>query len=123
MPKAPLRSAFVTSDLSVKCKTMEKPLIIVLMFSSAIIIGGSGAYFDYKEVENFEAIGEVIETQWNTENHQMSLFKIKTNSGVKQLHHYRVTLTSEQISVGDLFVKESGSKMCKINGHRIQCVK
>ncbi len=79
-------------------------------------------YLDYMGAERFGAAGEVVEAKWNTKNHQMSLFEISAGQFVKKLHHSRVTLTPEQIKIGDRFSKESGSKMCTINNVQLQCV-
>jgi hypothetical protein len=101
---------------------MNKLLIILVVFSLVIVLGGSMAYYDYLEVERFQANGVVKEAQWNTRNHKMSLFIIKEKYVEKKLHHFRVTLTPEQIKVGDTFKKDKGAKFCEINGLKIKCV-
>lgn len=93
------------------------------MFLFVITIGGFMAYQDSLVAKKFEAQGTVTEARWNTKNHQMSLFMIEGVGSPKKLHHYRVTLTPEQIKVGDSFKKVSGSKICTINSIDIKCVK
>ena len=93
------------------------------MFPLVTVLSGIGMYQSYWEAFNFEAEGKVTEAKWNTSNHQMSLFKITNKNTMKQLHHASVTLTPEQIKIGDSFKKVSGSKMCSINGVDIKCVK
>ncbi len=93
------------------------------MFVLVIAIGGTFAYLDSKAAERFSAEGVVTKAEWNTSNHQMSLFMIKTKHTEKKLHHYRVILTPEQIKVGDTFSKAKGSKYCLINDVQTQCVR
>ncbi len=94
----------------------------LVMFAFVIVIGGSMAYYDSLEAERFQADGKILKAKWNTSNHLMSLFIIKEKSTEKKLHHHRVTLTPGQIKGGDSFKKEKGSKVCVINGIKIQCV-
>lgn len=71
----------------------------------------------------FYATGVITEAQWNTRNHQMSLFLIKGKHSTKKLHHQDVILTPEQIKVGDSFKKNKGSKVCLINNEEIICIR
>ncbi len=102
---------------------MNKAKKFGIAFIGMICFGGFMAYQDHLEAEKFSAEGIITEAKWNTSNHQMSLFMIKGNGGAKKLHHQRVTLTPEQIKVGDSFKKESGAKVCNINGKDIPCIK
>lgn len=86
-------------------------------------IAGYFMYSDYMAATNFDAEGKVTEAKWNTTNHQMSLFEISEKYVVKKFHHYRVTLTPEQIKVGDSFKKVKGSNMCSINSVPIECIR
>jgi uncharacterized protein YpmS len=92
-------------------------VLTLIMLAIAVMV-----YQDYHRALYFEANGQVIEAQWNTKNHQMSLFKISSKGVVKELHHYRVTLTEDQIKIGDHFKKISGSNICIINGINVVCV-
>jgi len=98
---------------------MRKTLITLVIFSIFIVF----VSYDYFEAMRFQANGVVIDAQWNTRNHQMSLFIIKEKYVEKKLHHYRVTLMPEQIKIGDTFKKNKWDKYCKINGLKVQCVK
>ena len=87
-----------------------------------VAVGVAMFYRDHYGAEMFEANGIVTDAQWNTWNHQMSLFVIQEKRSKKKLHNHRVTLTPEQIKVGDTFKKDKWSKLCEINGVSIQCV-
>jgi hypothetical protein len=72
---------------------------------------------------DFHAEGVVVTAKWNTRNHQLSLFEIKTHTGkVKKLHQANVVLKPEQIKVGDIFKKDKGSPSCLINQVETLCV-
>ncbi len=102
---------------------MKKLLTFLSLFILVIAAGSTLAYFDFKAAERFSAEGVVTKAEWNTKNHKMSLFIIKNEYSAKKFHHYRVTLTPEQIKVGDTFSKAKGSKLCLINNLQTQCVK
>ena len=93
----------------------------------AIPVLSFGVYLSIQErnsVLDFMAEGTVVTAKWNTKNHQMSLFEIKPLKGtIKTLHHSRVTLTPEQIKVGDHFSKQAGSTSCFINKVKVECIK
>lgn len=89
----------------------------MLIFSSIDI------YFNFNGAKIFEAEGTVIKAQWNTRNHDMSLFLIETNTGTKKLYYYNVILKPNEIKVGDDFKKQSGSKSCLINNVLVRCIK
>ena len=108
--------------LDVKSTGMQKEAKFGLMFLCILPLGGYMAYDDHMAAERFAADGEVVVAKWNTKNHQMSLFEIKGEFGIKRLHHYRVTLTPDQIKIGDKFKKARDSKSCMINGVEILCV-
>lgn len=74
----------------------------------------------------FEADGKVSEVNWNGPNHGLPFLVIEQNepAGMKRkLESNDIALTSEQIKVGDKFIKHSGSKLCKINGIQLTCIK
>jgi len=103
---------------------MFKLLKFLTLFIPVICIGIFLSLKDRDSVFEFHAEGTVITAKWNTSNHQMSLFEIRPDKGrVIKLHHSRVTLTPEQIKVGDYFKKEKGSTSCFINEVEIECVK
>jgi hypothetical protein len=78
----------------------------------------------FKSAERFSAEGVVTTAIWNTKNHNMSLFEIQTSNGsLKKLHHSRVTLTPDQIKIGDHFKKHPDSKSCFINEIEIRCIR
>ena len=98
-----------------------KFLLLFIPFSVIAIIEMRS---HFKAAENFSAEGVVITAKWNTKNHNMSLFEIQSSSGtLKKLHHSRVTLTPEQIKIGDHFKKDSDSKNCYINEIEIKCIR
>ena len=99
--------------------TMVKFLIAFICMS---ILAGSMMYNDHNEALNFYANGTVMEAKWNTSNHNMSLFDIRSKGVTKRLHHHQVILSPEQIKIGDIFFKESGNKNCRINDVEVQCV-
>jgi hypothetical protein len=104
-------------------RSSKKILIIVGVFLVLIIMGGLGAYNDYLSPVAFAANGQVVEAEWNTNNHNMPLFKIRESNGeVKEWQHYRVTLQPYQIKIGDQFIKEAGSTSCSINKTSIKCL-
>jgi hypothetical protein len=81
---------------------------------------------DKKSPVEFEADGIVYIASWEGKNHGMPLFVIRQNNpaGTKRkLESHLVTLTPEQIKVGDSFMKQAGTKNCTINKVEIQCVK
>lgn len=92
----------------------------------AIPILGFGvfeSYLGHKEPESQSFDGWVSFVDWKSKNHGMPLIEIKRENGtVKRFHHSRIVLSSEQLNVGDRFIKESGSKYCDINGKAILCV-
>jgi len=92
----------------------------------AIPVLSFGVFLSIQErnaVLDFMAEGTVVTAKWNTKNHQMSLFEIKPVKGtIKTLHHSRVTLTPEQIKVGDHFSKQAGSTNCFINEVKVVCI-
>jgi len=103
---------------------MPKFLKFILL---AIPVLSFGVFLSFQErhsVLDFVAEGTVVTAKWNTKNHQMSLFEIKTVKGsIKTLHHSRVTLTPEQIKVGDHFSKQASSTNCFINEMKVECIK
>ena len=101
---------------------MNKPLKFLAMVLFLPPFASYLMYSDYMAAVNFEAVGTVVEAKWNTKNHKMSLFRIDTKTSIKPLHHSRVSLTPDQIKVGDRFSKMSGSKMCVINDISLRCV-
>lgn len=80
------------------------------------------AYQDYLKAEKFGAEGVVIEAKWHTSNHNMPIFIIQDKKSKITFQHYRITLTPQQIKVGDKFKKMPGSKICAINGIDVVCV-
>ena len=84
------------------------------------------ANVDEKSPIEFEANGIVAIASWEGKNHGMPLFVIRQNNpaGTKRkLESNQVVLTSEQVKVGDSFIKQAGSKTCTINKVEVQCVK
>jgi hypothetical protein len=102
---------------------MSKKLKFLIIFLCVSLIAGIAMYLNFNEATNFEAEGIVVDAQWNTSNHDMSLFLIRGKNSTKKLHSFRVVLQPEQIKIGDSFMKKSGSKTCLINGIEIKCIK
>jgi hypothetical protein len=81
---------------------------------------------DKKTPLEFEANGIVALASWEGKNHGMPLFVIRQNNQAdtkRKLESNDVSLTPEQIKVGDTFVKYAGSRACIINKVEIACVK
>ncbi|TQV75232.1 hypothetical protein FLL45_09865 [Aliikangiella marina] len=104
-------------------KTAQKKIFLMVILPIITVVAGLEMYTDYREAYNFSADGVVVEASWNTPNHNIPLFKIKTVDTIKQFHHAQVILEPDQIKVGDSFKKAQGSKDCIINGDRVKCVK
>jgi hypothetical protein len=98
----------------------RKFLIIAIPFLS---LAALVSYCTRESALDFYAEGTVVTAKWNTKNHQMSLFEIKTHTGkVKRLLQTNVVLKREQIKVGDMFKKVKGSPTCLINQVETLCV-
>jgi hypothetical protein len=98
----------------------RKFLIIAIPFLS---LAALVSYCTRETALDFHAEGVVVTAKWNTRNHQLSLFEIKTHTGkVKKLHQANVVLKPEQIKVGDIFKKDKGSPSCLINQVETLCV-
>ncbi len=104
-------------------KYMANKLKFIILFVCVAPIAGVFVYLNHMGASNFEAKGIVVDAQWNTSNHQMSLFLIKGEHSTKKLHHQNVILKRGQIKVGDTFKKVKGSKICLINNIEIVCIK
>jgi hypothetical protein len=104
---------------------MKRQLKFLIPISSVLFcFAGYQMYLDHTRAYHFEAEGTVTTAMWNTRNHAMSLFIIRSADGHEsKLHHHRVILTEGQIKVGDSFSKERNSYNCSINGEVIRCVK
>ncbi|AQA17971.1 hypothetical protein BST95_06685 [Halioglobus japonicus] len=75
---------------------------------------------------DFQAEGKVWIMSWEGKNHGMPLLLIKEygESGTtKKLESHDLLLKPDQISEGDDFYKEKGSKNCIINKVEVQCIK
>jgi hypothetical protein len=82
------------------------------------------SYRDYVEPERAAFEGRVSYIEWQSKNHRMPLIGLKRSNGTKvKFSSNRIILDSSQLEVGDLLSKESGSKICKINGKALLCIK
>jgi hypothetical protein len=94
-------------------------VVVVIFFGIAAL----DTYYSYKEPERQRLNGRVSFIDWKSRNHLIPLILLKRKNGTEQkFHHSRITLTSKDLKVGDLLVKESNSKTCQINGEPIVCV-
>ncbi len=97
---------------------------IRFLLVATIVIGTLSGCYDYRDPENQRLNAWVSSIDWKSKNHGMPLIMLKRQNGTEQrFHHSSITLTSENLKIGDLLVKESGSKMCEINGKKIRCLK
>ena len=93
-----------------------KPVIII----SCIFIASC---FDDKNGYGLHAEGKVISIEWESDNHQIPLIQIKTNSArIKWFHSHKIILNSSNLKVGDNFKKVSDSVWCEVNEVEIQCL-
>jgi len=103
-------------------KTLNKKFALII-FSIITVIAGIEMYKHSQIAFDFSATGIVVETQWNSPNHNMPLFTIRESNGNhKYFHASNIKLQPGQIRKGDTFSKESGSRSCSINGVNIPCV-
>ena len=101
-----------------------KVVIALILFAILVSIGGFNAYYDHKQPERQSFDGWVSHIEWESANHNMPLIEIKRENGVtRKFHHYRISLNSDQLKVGDTFIKEPGAVHCSINGESVLCVK
>lgn len=104
---------------------INDPKIFLFLIPFVAVVGFL-ANVDEKSPIEFEANGIVAIASWEGKNHGMPLFVIRQNNpaGTKRkLESNQVVLTSEQVKVGDSFIKQAGSKTCTINKVEVQCVK
>lgn len=102
---------------------MKKVIIFVIMAIVVIVLGVTNSRYDYQGPVRQKLNGSVSFIDWQSKNHGMPLILLKSRSGIEQkFHHQRIALTKENLKVGDLLLKESNSKTCKINGMDIQCI-
>lgn len=78
----------------------------------------------YDEPLRMAFSGRVSFIEWESRNHLMPLIEITRESGDKvKFHNTRIVLDGGHLKVGDVIEKESGSKMCTINGNPIRCIR
>lgn len=77
---------------------------------------------NHKEIEFFEASGKVVDIDWSSRDHGMPVITIKDGHQLRQFKSNRITLNSNDISVGDDFVKVADSRECRINNKLIRCI-
>ncbi len=98
----------------------RKFLIIAIPF---LLLAALVSYCTRETALDFHAEGVVVTAKWNTRNHQMSLFEIKTHTGkVKELHQANIVLKPEQSKVGDICKKDECTPSCLINHVVTRCV-
>lgn len=73
----------------------------------------------------FAAHGRITEINWEGPNHLQPFIEIKRydNNRYVKLETFELSLSSEQVKVGDSFKKDAGSKVCEINDEWLQCIK
>ncbi len=77
---------------------------------------------NHEAIEAFEAKGEVVKIEWNSRDHGMPIISIMQRNRIKLFKGNRITIDSDDLVVGDHFVKLAGSKECKINDELIRCI-
>ena len=77
---------------------------------------------NHKETELFEASGKVINIDWNSRDHGVTIITIKDSDKLKLFKSNRIILNSNNISIGDDFVKVADSRECRINNKLIRCI-
>ena len=104
---------------------INDPKIFLFLIPFVAVVGFL-ANVDKKSPIEFEADGVVAIASWEGKNHGMPLFVIRQNNpaGTKRkLESHQVVLTSEQVKVGDSFLKQAGEKTCIINKVEVQCIR
>ena len=93
----------------------------------AIPVLGVGIFMsvrDHSAVERLGFSGRVTFIEWKSRNHGMPLIEIGRDNATKtKFHDRRIILSSSQLKVGDLIIKEGGSKVCEINKKPVPCIK
>ncbi len=93
----------------------------------AIPVLGVGVFMsirDHDEVERMAFSGRVSFIEWESHNHNMPLIEISRKNGTKiKFSSSRIILDSNQLKVGDLITKVSGSTTCDINEKSVPCIK
>jgi hypothetical protein len=77
---------------------------------------------NHEAIEIFAVEGVVADIKWNSSDHGMPIISIREGNQVKLFKSNRITLKEQDLSVGDSFVKLSGSKDCKINNELKKCI-
>ena len=102
---------------------MTKFLKFLLIATPVIAIGIYSSIHDRYSVIDERFDGIVYHIDWKSKNHGMPLIEIKSRIGkVKKFHHFFISLTSDDIKVGDKFRKVSGSTNCFINDIEMECL-
>lgn len=99
-------------------KLLRFLLLVIVLISFVIVM----AKKNHNRIVAFEASGIVTEIEWQSRNHGMPIITIKEDKKLVHFQSNRITLTPNNIKVGDRFVKVSHSKICEINEVEILCL-
>ena len=99
-------------------------LIVVVLVLSVLVLLPLAHYSEYVKAERLNLNGVVTHIQWKTTNHDLPLFQVKSKDGnIQEMNNGELQINPGQLAVGDLIIKNSGSRKCSVNGIEIECVR
>jgi hypothetical protein len=100
----------------------RRKLILAGAMAAVTMVGGLLATYDYYGAERMAFDGQVVNIEWQSQNHGMPLVTLRTHVGFESVQHYRLVI-DPRLKVGDNFSKAARANNCTVNGEARQCVR